>query len=267
MPKSVIGFGALANEVETVFSGAFGFEEGLVGLFDEFIGGAGVPGEGGESAGDGQGALGLGSEFGELVAVEHFAEAVHDGEGGSGVFAAGRTGRLGIPEDEGEFIAAESGGEVLSADALSDEDGGFAEDFIAGWVAVAVVVVFEVVEVEDDQGDSESLIAGFGDQVAEDGHHVAAVGQAGDRVGVGQFPQLNLGAGQADQSGQEAEPGTDLGFVDLVGIRQAHVQAAGVAAVFEKRAVEIEIAWRFAGCRLAALGYDLYRFGAEKENA
>jgi len=45
--------GPLSHQVDPVFSGSLGFEKGLVGAFDQFLGTGGVPGEAGQSAGDG----------------------------------------------------------------------------------------------------------------------------------------------------------------------------------------------------------------------
>ena len=75
--------------------------------------------------------------------------------GGAGVLVARSAGAFLFPEDDGEFVAADASDEIVIADAAAHEVGGLFEDVIADGVAEAIVVMFEVVDVEEEEGHGE----------------------------------------------------------------------------------------------------------------
>ncbi len=109
-----------------------------------------------------------------------------------------------FPEDDGEFIAADSGDEVVIANAAAHEIGELLEDFVAAAVAVLVVVLFEIVDVEEEEGHRESFEAGLFDDLGQELTEVAAVGEAGEFVGDGEALQAGVAVVQGAEPGQVA---------------------------------------------------------------
>jgi len=70
-------------------------------------------------------------------------------------------------------------------------------------MAIGVVEVFEIVEVENDDSDSGAFVAGASDQIFDHFLEVPTVGQSGQCVGVGQFLQSVPGRSQPHESGDQ----------------------------------------------------------------
>ena len=80
--------------------------------------------------------------------------------------------------------------------------GAFAQDDVADAVAVDVVDLLEIVEVDHHDGDRFAACAAFGDQPVGGRPDAAAVEAAGQRIGLRQEPGLLLGlAALADHFG------------------------------------------------------------------
>ena len=62
-----------------------------------------------------------------------------------------RAGEVGLGEDQRELLAAVAAGEVDLADAAEQDLADRAQDRVAGLVAMGVVDLLEVVEVEEDE--------------------------------------------------------------------------------------------------------------------
>jgi hypothetical protein len=67
--------------------------------------------------------------------------------------------RIGIAEENDEFVSAHAEHKVACANGVAKRRDGFAKYFIAGSVSVSVVVEFEVVDVEVHQTDAATFRA------------------------------------------------------------------------------------------------------------
>lgn len=228
-----------ADEEDAVFAGLFGAEhESSIGELDEFFGGGGVVGENGDAAADGEGSLSGGAEAFELVFGEEFGEAIEDHFGSLGgsewLTCMAISGFLGLswfllfPEDDGEFVAAESGDEVVFATAASHESGGAFEDFVADAMAVAVVIFFEVVDIEDKEGDREEFFFGAFEDSGEEMAEVASVVEAGEFVGDGEFLESGVTFLEGQELAEEVgKSGDEMSGGDIVLVRwEEEVQRA-----------------------------------------
>ncbi len=185
-------------EEDYVFACGFCSEEGFVGAGHELLEGVGVPGEGGESAGDGDFALDV-AGFGPLVGFDGFAESFGGEEHVAGVFGVGLAGRFVVPIDDGEFVAAETGDEVVGTGAGAEEFDEFADDGVAGGMAEAVVVLFEVVDVEEEEGDAESVEACAFEEAGDEFIEVAAIVGTGEFISDGHGAELLIAAPDAEE--------------------------------------------------------------------
>ncbi len=109
--------------------------------------------------------------------------------------------------DDGEFVAAHAGHDVAFAHALLQPRRDFNEKLVAGQVAIAVIDHLEAVEVEAEQGQMRLMAVRAGQHPLHVLGEQGAVGQAGQRVVVGQVRNLRLGlllVGQVETQGQDA---------------------------------------------------------------
>ena len=102
--------------------------------------------------------------------------------------------RFEVLQHDGELVAAEARDGVLRAHALLQARGGGAQDAVAGGVAERIVDVLEAVQVEEQHRDAAALPARAHDRARQPLRQQRAVGQAGQRVVVGQVAQFLLGA-------------------------------------------------------------------------
>ena len=176
------------EDLEAVAAALFGAVHGGVYAleqnfgFDEFVG----TGDGADADADRDGQKQLAHEDG-------FGEGCDDFSGD--VF--GLTGMVEIVEQDDELVSAHAGDAVGFADVGAEASGGDAQDAVAGAVAVGVVDLLELVEVEHEQGDAlvEALAAiecGLQVVVEEGAGGIAAAGLIGGQA-VG-FPERGEGA-------------------------------------------------------------------------
>ena len=108
-----------------------------------------------------------------------------------------RMGRLGLWQQHRELVPAQARQHVrvaqLGRQRLGDPD----DELVAGGVAEAVVDVFEVVEVDEQQRAARVVAAHVRELVLERALEAAAVEQPGERVVVGHVAQLLLVAAPA----------------------------------------------------------------------
>src|SRR5690606_38501220 len=83
--------------------------------------------------------------------------------------------RVELPEDDRELIPSDPRHEVVVADAPLDQLRGLLQDRVADPVAVPVVVVLEVVDIEEQQRYGETLAARLGDDLLEEMPEVSPV--------------------------------------------------------------------------------------------
>jgi hypothetical protein len=93
----------------------------------------------------------------------------------------------------GEFVAAKPGDHRAIGHAGPDPARCLLQQQVAGGVAVHVVDLLEVVEIEHDERGRLAARRGPGDQFVGGRSNAAAVEAAGQRVGLGQEPGLLLG--------------------------------------------------------------------------
>ena len=143
-----------------------------------------------------RGDAGLGDRDAEAAADHEVLLLERDGALERVDDALGRVGRrLGIfdvLEQDRELVTAEARRGVGGADRGRDPLRDLEQQLVAGRVAEAVVDSFEVVEVEEDDGEAELLAARAGHRVAYALVEQGAVGQVGDRVVEGLMGELLL---------------------------------------------------------------------------
>src|SRR6185295_10662841 len=103
--------------------------------------------------------------------------AFGDGEG---------AGEVGLGEEDGELLAAVAGDDVGLADGLAEGGGQVAEHLVPHLVAVGLVDVLEVVEVEEEQRQRVVVALGAAELLAEAVLEVAVVVDGGEPVGDGE---------------------------------------------------------------------------------
>ncbi len=170
-------------DADLVAAGFFGGVHGRVGVVDHLFGGhAGAVGD--DADADGYPAARLAVFAGEAVGGDGPLEA----EGGFAGFVL-----AGAAHEEEEFLAAEAAEGVAAAGEAREEVGELGEQDVALDVAVFVVVFFEVVDVEHEDGEGLAAIGGEADFGLELFHHVGGVVEAGFGVAVGEPAQVVAG--------------------------------------------------------------------------
>ena len=92
-----------------------------------------------------------------------------------------------VVPDDGKFLAAIAGDEIEGAvHELLQGGGDLMQHGIAGNVAVVVVIRLEVVDIDHRQREGFALALGLTPQAGKTLRELAAVGQFGERVGIGQ---------------------------------------------------------------------------------
>jgi hypothetical protein len=72
-------------------------------------------------------------------------------DGGSDLLGKGEgSGPIGFGQKDDEFLASVAGGKVRGSTVGAQDLGSEFEAVVAGWVAVSIVVVFEVIEIEQE---------------------------------------------------------------------------------------------------------------------
>ena len=165
-------------------------KEHIVGGVDELFDGLSVPGIAGEAGGDGEGIGCLVGEFGELSFTDGASKAFGGVADAAGVSGVGSAGWFGIPEDDAELIASDAGDDVVLADDRAHEFRGFDENLVSGGVSVLIVVGFEVIDIEDHEGDAEALLFGALEDGFEEAVEVAAIPDAGEGVFEGEVLEV-----------------------------------------------------------------------------
>lgn len=134
----------------------------------------------------------------------------HDGKQGHHLFgdAHGIVDACGTFDQDDELIAAEAGDGVLVAQDAAQAAGNITQDGVAGPVAELVVDRFEVVEVDEQDGETAVLALAAFEAVLGAGIEQQAVRQPGQRVVVGQIQQLGRrlpGRGDVAQDADHAQ--------------------------------------------------------------
>ncbi len=100
---------------------------------------------------------------------------------------------VGVGEKDDELFAAVAGDELVDAGCLAEKLCDLAQGVVAGVVAKAVVVLLEVVDVEEDDGERVHAVTGGGERGGEAVIEGPAVGETGEGVGGGEFAQFGVG--------------------------------------------------------------------------
>jgi hypothetical protein len=192
--------GVFAVEADLVAAGLFGGVHGFVGAGDELFVGEAFP-VGGDADADGDLAAGLAVLAAEAVVFDSLPQALGDFAGFVDV---------GVAHDDEEFLAAEAADGVVAADVAGEDGGEFGEEDVADDVAVAVVVFFEVVDVDHEQADGFAFTAGAFDVGFEGGHEVGGVVELGLGVADGHLLEVAVGGFEfADDAPDVAFGGED----------------------------------------------------------
>ena len=157
---------------DAVAPGGFGGVEGFVGDLDEVFGGL-LPAEGGGDAdADGGGVDGR-SLAGDLSGLDCCSKLFGDAPG----LAGG-----GLRKDDEELLSAVSSDASGVGDDVGDDAAKLFEHGVSGAVAEGVVDGFEVVDVDQEDGEGGVVLAGVLALRVEKGHDVTAVEELGDGV-------------------------------------------------------------------------------------
>ena len=98
--------------------------------------------------------------------------------------------RIAAVENDGEFVATDSRAARARGRGSPGDIGDFAQQLVAGRMPVQIIDPLEVIEVEQEQDAAAAALERLGERAQQ----LAAVGQAGRRVGVGVAVRLSLGA-------------------------------------------------------------------------
>ena len=129
----------------------------------------------------------------------------------------GGRGCVGSRQQDGELVAADPGDQHVLGELGLEHPGNAPQDLVAGPVAVAVVHVLEVVEVEDEQGAAAADPLRVVDLLAQCGLEVAPIGEPGQAVVIGEVLEA---LDEAMALGDVAEaPDSPVGAVRRVGGR------------------------------------------------
>ncbi len=168
-------WGNFVFEGDAVAAVGFALVHALVGAVEAFFGGFFGAGE---YAADGDGD---GDGFALVLEAAFFDEAAAAfGDAGEHVFGD-------VGQDDDEFFAAPTSHEVEGAQAVVEGLGDHAEHVVADGVAVGVVDVFEVVDVDKQHAEAPVVAAEFFEGVVEGHEGVAAVADAGEGAEQGHF--------------------------------------------------------------------------------
>ena len=177
------GFLQLRGEkAESVTPCAFGHVKGLVRILEQVVHLGGIAGvEGDANAGRHKHLLGT-----QLEHLAHGAQKLlHD--------QPHVVGFVHLGEDHGKFIAPHAGHGVGFAQAALNAAGRLNKQQIAAVVAQRVVDLFEVVQVDEQNGQLLAIAPTFLDFLLQPFPQHAAVGQAGERIKIGLLANQGLG--------------------------------------------------------------------------
>ena len=139
----------------------------------------------------------------------------HRGDDASG----DRLQRIGVRRADGQngkFIAAEPGDEIVATHHMTETLGDRENEFVADMMAERIVDVLEMVEVDEEDRRGRTAAPHFADQPLQALAEIDAVGQAADRIVQGEMPQPRLAGGNRlrsaprvahDQAAEECETG------------------------------------------------------------
>ena len=158
--------GVLRRDAEAVLAAALGVEQGGIRGIDQGVGRPAVRGRGGDADRD-RDALAL--ERVEQAAAEH-----------------GRLGGAGGARGERQLVPAQAPGRIRRAGVAAQQPGRGAQDAVAMGVAVRVVQLLEVVDVDHEDADLLVGAAGGAQRGGQAAPERARVGEAGEGVVVGE---------------------------------------------------------------------------------
>ncbi len=168
---------------ETVHPAAvlLGAVERGVGIGDELLGGGGV----GRIERDADRDRDEGTALaGEIRLLKRFQDGFGD--------TAGAAGLVDLGHDDGELVAAEPGAGLARVEHFGEALGDAAQHGIAGAVPEQVVDLLEAVEIEAQHGKPVAAALGLGYLLVQLLVEGGAVGEAGERIVVGEEAQLLL---------------------------------------------------------------------------
>ena len=170
----------------------------------------------------------------------------------------------GLGEDHAELVAAEPADDVGVAQARAQQGRDRAEQLVAGGVAVAVVDVGEVVDVERQQRGGVAVALRVADDPLELLAEAPAVVQARERVVVGEPAQLAL---EALAIGDVDDLQDEVGGLAGTGQRAADLRVHDVALAMDVAGLLVEVAERAAAQRLQALPQALALLGVVERSS
>ena len=94
----------------------------------------------------------------------------------------------------GKFIAAQPGHQTTLRHQRGDATGAFLKDAVADFMAVKIVDLLEIIDIDHHEGCDFAMRAGIADENVGGRVDAAAVEAACQRVGFGQQASLRLGA-------------------------------------------------------------------------
>ena len=108
-----------------------------------------------------------------------------------------------IGQDHGELVAPDAREQIAAPDLLLHARGEFPQVEIANLMAVEVVDLFEVIEIDVDKTEDAGDLAGLLDELVEEGFEREAVGDVGEQVEFGTVNEIRIEAAGFDGEGGE----------------------------------------------------------------
>ena len=125
--------------------------------------------------------------------------------------ALGQGGHLGeadrIDLDDGEFVRAETADDVVRPDRRAQPVGHAFDDGVAGFVTEGVVDILDPIEVDRMDRQQAVALVETGKRAAQPLGEMAAVGEAGQRVVIGEKLDMRIGLLLLAPAHEERQPG------------------------------------------------------------
>ena len=180
--RGIGGIGGFSDDEDFIFAALLSPQHYLVGLFPKLVFILRIVREGRQSAADGQDTFSGGSERGRFCHTQLPTESLSHKKGlprmfTKGFSSLGGVGGCGrhIPEDHGKFIPADAGDHVVRPTAAFHYLAHLTQNLIAYGMAVKVVILFEIVDIKQQDRNMKMVSTGMVENLSEELSDIAAI--------------------------------------------------------------------------------------------